>query len=160
MRSAVELREGDLVLRMWTEADARAVALTPASPVIGEYFGLPFDGAPDPDPNAPAFTIVAGGIPVGRIWCAAGRRPFEIGYFLRPETWRRGLAVRSLRLLRDWLLAQGETTIVLCTHPDNDRSLPMTVLHSRDGAWHRTCPFGQAAFAGESCGCGWRVWAP
>jgi GNAT superfamily N-acetyltransferase len=110
------------VLRMWTEADARAVALTPASPVIGEYFGLPFDGAPDPDPNAPAFTIVAGGIPVGRIWCAAGRRPFEIGYFLRPETWGRGLAVRSLRLVRDWLLAQGETTIVLCTHPDNDRS--------------------------------------
>jgi RimJ/RimL family protein N-acetyltransferase len=39
-----------------------------------------------------------------------------------PRDLGRGLAVRSLRLLRDWLLAQGETTIVLCTHPDNDRS--------------------------------------
>jgi RimJ/RimL family protein N-acetyltransferase len=122
MPSAVELRDADLVLRPWSEEDAEAVGLTPASAEIGRYFGRPFGGFPAPDPEAPSFAIVAGGVPVGRIWCAAQRRPFEVGYFLRPETWGRGLATRSLVLVRDWLLASGETSVVLCTHPGNERS--------------------------------------
>jgi GNAT superfamily N-acetyltransferase len=122
MPSAVELDAGDLVLRPWTEADAAAVGLTPASREIGRYFGVPFHGFPAPDPEAPAFAIVAGGVPVGRIWCAAQKRPFEVGYFLRPEVWGRGLATRSLLLVRDWLLGNGERSVVLCTHPGNERS--------------------------------------
>ncbi|HEU5361929.1 MAG TPA: GNAT family protein [Gaiellaceae bacterium] len=122
MPSAAELADGDLVLRPWSEEDARAVALTPASPEIGQYFGPAFRGAPEPDPEAPAFAIVAGGMPVGRIWCAAQKRPFEVGYFLRPEAWGRGLATRSLVLVRDFLLASGEHEVALCTHPENERS--------------------------------------
>ena len=123
MPSAVELRDADLVLRPWSSEDAEAVRLTPASAEIGEYFGPPLGGFPEPDPDAPAFAIVADGVPVGRIWCAAQKRPFEVGYFLRPETWGRGLATRSLVLVRDWLLASGEARVVLCTHPQNDRSV-------------------------------------
>jgi RimJ/RimL family protein N-acetyltransferase len=124
MPSAVELADGDVLLRPWSEEEARAVGLTPASPEIGRYFGTAFDAAAvtGPDPEAPAFAIVADGIPVGRIWCAAHRRPFEVGYFLRPEVWGRGLATRSLLLVRDFLLAAGEQEVVLCTHPDNARS--------------------------------------
>ena len=122
MPSAVELADGDLLLRPWSEEDAVAVGLTPASPEIGRFFGLPFGGPRAPDPEAPRFSIVADGLPVGRIWCAGGKAPFEVGYFLRPEWWGRGLATRSLVLVRDWLLAAGETTIVLCTHPANERS--------------------------------------
>ena len=123
MPSAVELADGDVLLRPWTEDEARAVGLTPASPEIGRYFGPAFDAATAaPDPEAPAFAIVAGGVPVGRIWCAAHRRPFEVGYFLRPEAWGRGLATRSLLLVRDFLLAAGEEEVVLCTHPGNERS--------------------------------------
>jgi GNAT superfamily N-acetyltransferase len=122
MPSAVELRDGDLVLRAWSEADAAAVGLTPASPEIGQYFGLPFHGPRDPDPDAPAFAIVDSGTSVGRIWCAPQERPFEVGYFLRPDAWGRGLATRSLHMVSAWLLAQGEAAVVLHTHPDNDRS--------------------------------------
>jgi RimJ/RimL family protein N-acetyltransferase len=111
-----------MVLRAWSEADAAAVGLTPASPEIGLYFGRPFHGPREPDPDAPAFAIVHRGTPVGRIWCAAQQRPFEVGYFLRPDTWGRGLATRSLRLVSAWLLAEGEAAIVLHTHPANERS--------------------------------------
>ncbi len=86
MPSAAELRDGDLLLRPWTSEDAEAVRLTPASPEIGRYFGVPFDGFPEPDPDAPWFTIVERGVPVGRIWCAGWKRPFEVGYFLRPDS--------------------------------------------------------------------------
>ena len=122
MPSAVEIRDGDLRLRPWSSRDAEAVALTPASPEIGRYFGAPFGGFADPDPDAPSFSIVADGVPVGRIWFAAWKRPFEVGYFLRPDARGRGLATRSLRLVSEWLLGQGEHAIVLCTHPANERS--------------------------------------
>jgi GNAT superfamily N-acetyltransferase len=122
MPSAVELADDDLVLRPWSEEAAAAVALTPASPEIGRYFGPAVGGFPEPDPEAPAFAIVVDGVPVGRIWCAAQKRPFEVGYFLRPEAWGRGHATRSLCLVRDWLLESGETSVVLCTHPANERS--------------------------------------
>jgi GNAT superfamily N-acetyltransferase len=122
MPSAAELGDGDLLLRPWSEQDAQAVGLTPASPEIGQFFGLPFGGPREPDADAPRFAIVAGGVPVGRIWCAGRSGSFEIGYFLRPEWWGRGIATRSLVLVRDWLVAAGETTLVLCTHPDNERS--------------------------------------
>jgi RimJ/RimL family protein N-acetyltransferase len=122
MPSAVELSDGDLALRPWSEGDARAVGVTPASPEIGRYFGLPFDGFPEPDPDAPAFAVVARDGPVGRIWCAPQKRPFEVGYFLRPDAWGKGFATRSLVLVRDFLLASGETSVVLCIHPENERS--------------------------------------
>jgi RimJ/RimL family protein N-acetyltransferase len=122
MPSAAEIRDGGLLLRPWSAADAEAVGLTPGSPEIGQYFGTPLGGFPHPDPDAPSFSIVADDRPVGRIWFAAWTRPFEVGYFLHPEAWGRGLATRSLRLVSEWLLAQGEPTIVLYTHPGNERS--------------------------------------
>jgi hypothetical protein len=70
MPSAVELRDGELVLRPWEEGDADAIGYTPRSPEIGEYFGSPFGGFPDPDPDAPGWAIVVDGLAVGRIWCA------------------------------------------------------------------------------------------
>jgi RimJ/RimL family protein N-acetyltransferase len=122
MPSAVEIRDGDLLLRPWSSADAEALGLTPASPEIGRYFGRPISGVPDPDPDAPSFTIVEDGAPVGRIWFAPWKRPFEVGYFLHPDAWGRGLATRSLQLVSKWLLSHGESPVVLCTHPDNERS--------------------------------------
>ena len=118
MPSAVELRDGELVLRPWEEGDADAIGYTPRSPEIGEFFGSPFGGFPDPDPDAPGWAIVADGLPVGRIWCAWHKRPFEVGYYLRPDVWHRGLATRSLVLVRDWL----PRPVMLCTHPRNERS--------------------------------------
>jgi RimJ/RimL family protein N-acetyltransferase len=122
MQSAAELSDGELVLRPWREGDAEAVGFTPASPEIGRYFGLPHGGPREPDPDAPAFAILDGGVPVGRIWFAPQVRPFEVGYYLRPDAWGRGLATRSLRLVCAWMQARGERQIALCTHPGNARS--------------------------------------
>jgi RimJ/RimL family protein N-acetyltransferase len=122
MPSAVELADGSLVLRPWREDDAEAVGVTPSSPEVGRYFGAPFGGFRGPDPDAPAFAVVEDGVPVGRIWFAGHVRPFEVGYFLRPDAWGRGLATRGLRLVCAWMRIQGEQQIALCTHPDNHRS--------------------------------------
>ena len=125
MPSAAELRAGDdLLLRPWRESDAGAVGVGPGDEgEVGRYFGLPIGGAwPEPDPAAPWFAIVENGVPVGRIWFAWHKRPFEVGYFLRPDAWGRGLATRSLVLVCAWMREQGEETIELCTHPRNERS--------------------------------------
>ena len=119
MPSAAELADGDLVLRPWRDEDAEAIGYTPRSPEIGEFFGSPYSGSfPDPDPDAPWWTIVENGVPVGRLWCASWKRPFEVGYYLRPDAWGRGLATRSLILVRDWF----DEPLELCTHPRNERS--------------------------------------
>ncbi|HVU76114.1 MAG TPA: GNAT family N-acetyltransferase [Gaiellaceae bacterium] len=118
MPSAAELTDGDLALRPWLDEHAAEVGYTPRDPEIGAYFGAPFDGFPEPDPEAPAWAIVEHGVAVGRLWTAPHKRPFEVGYFLRPDAWGRGLATRSLILVRDWF---GEP-LALCTHPLNERS--------------------------------------
>ena len=115
-----ELRDGELLLRPWRDEDAAAIGVGPGDDgAVGRYFGRPFDGAaPAPDPEAPSFAIVEDGRLVGRIWFAPGRRPFEVGYFLHPYAWGRGLATRSLVLVRDWM----NQPLELCTHPKNARS--------------------------------------
>ena len=125
MPSAAELRDGDdLLLRPWRAGDPEEVGVGPGDDgEVGRYFGMPYSGVfPPPDPEAPWFAIVEHGVPVGRIWFAGHKRPFEVGYFLRPDAWGRGLATRSLRLVCDWMRAQGEEEIELCTHPLNERS--------------------------------------
>jgi GNAT superfamily N-acetyltransferase len=116
MPSAAELRDGDdLVLRPWTEEDAGLVGVGPGDDgEVGRYFGIPAGGLRLPDPDAPRFAIVEHGVVVGRIWT----HEREIGYFLRPDAWGRGLATRSLVLVRELL-----GSAVLCIHPRNERSL-------------------------------------
>jgi RimJ/RimL family protein N-acetyltransferase len=119
MPSAVELRGGDdLLLRPWQDGDAEAIGITLRDAVMGRYLGEPFGGFLPPDPDAPWFAIVEHAKPVGRIWFAAHRRPFEVGYFLHPDAWGRGLATRSLRLVAEWM----EVPMELYTHPANERS--------------------------------------
>ena len=62
---------------------------------------------------------------VGRIGCHAapvdGR--VEVGYYVRPDARRRGLATRMLEVFSDWLRSNGVTTIVLAVGPANVASL-------------------------------------
>lgn len=114
------LEDDDLVVRPFAD-EQQGFDLT-RDPEIGRYFGRALDGPPPTDPDAPDFAIVEDGAIVGRVWFRSGARPFEIGYFLRPDAWGRGLATRSVRLVSEWLLAEGEDEIVLHTHPENLRS--------------------------------------
>jgi RimJ/RimL family protein N-acetyltransferase len=123
MPSAVEIDAGDLVLRPWREEDREAIGVGPWDDgEVGRYFGVPPGGLAPRNPEAPWFAILEHGVPVGRIWFAVGKRPFEVGYFLHPDVWGRGLATRSLLLVCEWMREQGEETIALCTHPKNERS--------------------------------------
>jgi RimJ/RimL family protein N-acetyltransferase len=125
-RSAV-LRDGDLTLRAWESGDQELLGTSQADPIVGRYFGRRLDvadGEPPPeDPDAPIFAIVACERVVGVIWFARGIRPFEVGYYLHPDAWRRGFATRSLCLVSDWTLRESRAErIVLHTHPENVRS--------------------------------------
>jgi ribosomal protein L11 methyltransferase len=126
-RRSARLSEGDLELRPWEDGDQERLGTSLSDPVVGRYFGKRLDvadGAPLPDdPDAPIFAIVAGGAVVGVIWFARGIRPFEVGYYLHPDVWGRGLATRSLSLVSDWMLnVLDERCVVLHTHPANECS--------------------------------------
>jgi ribosomal-protein-alanine N-acetyltransferase len=125
-RSA-RLEADELLLRAWETDDQALLGASMDDPVIGRYFGRRLDavdGEPLPeDPDAPIFAIVEASAVVGVIWFARAVRPYEVGYYLHPDAWGRGLATRSLRLVSNWMLHErSEDRIVLHTHPDNVRS--------------------------------------
>ena len=121
------LEDGDVVLRAWKDGDQELLGTSQRDPVVGRYFGRRLDvseGNPLPDdPDAPVFAILEAGTVVGVVWFARGVRPFEVGYYLHPDAWGRGLATRALERVSRWMLEErGEERIVLHTHPDNVRS--------------------------------------
>ena len=124
---AARLVSDGLLLRPWEPGDQDLLGTSTRDPEIGRYLGDRLDvadGAPLPDdPDAPIFAIVEAGAVVGVLWFGRGIRPFEVGYYLHPAAWGRGLATRSLALVSDWMLHErGEERIVLHTHPGNVRS--------------------------------------
>jgi RimJ/RimL family protein N-acetyltransferase len=118
-----ELQDEAVVLRPWKKEDLVDAFRTDE---LGRYFGPAIDPQPRvEDHDVPMLAIVAreSHSVVGRVWCRPGARPQEIGYFLREDAWGRGYATRALMLATDWLLgAGGHHEVILCTHPDNERS--------------------------------------
>jgi RimJ/RimL family protein N-acetyltransferase len=118
-----QLQDEAIALRPWEDEDHVDPFRTEE---LGRYFGRAIDHAPPvDDPDLPMLAIVARDLQsvVGRVWCRPGARPPEIGYFLREDAWGHGYATRALLLTTDWLLsAGGYAAVVLCTHPENERS--------------------------------------
>jgi len=119
----VSLDDGVVFLRQWEQAD-RDEAFR--EPELGRFFGSAITPSPPVDDDEmPAFAIVLVDSEhvVGKIWCRAGARPPEIGYYLRRDAWGGGYATRALTLATDWLLLDaGFTEVELCIHPGNERS--------------------------------------
>jgi RimJ/RimL family protein N-acetyltransferase len=118
----VELAADELVVRAWRDEDRNAIGTTPRDPITGRYFGRSLTGPSmdTPDPDAPSFTIVRSGKPIGRVWFRPGVRPFEVGYFVHTDWWGQGIATRALTLVANWMLQVGDVkSIVLFTHPEN-----------------------------------------
>jgi RimJ/RimL family protein N-acetyltransferase len=127
-----QLVDGDITLRPWEPQDQELLGTSLRDPVLGRYIGGRLDvadGEPFPDdPDAPVFSILEAETVVGVIWFGKGIRPFEVGYWLRQDAWGRGLATRSLHLVTEWMLtANGESIVVLHTHPDNRASQSVAV---------------------------------
>ena len=118
---AVVLARGDVIVRASRESDGEAIGTSPRDPVTGRFFGRALSGPAFgvEDADAPAFTILFEGLPVGRVWFRPGARPFEVGYYVRTDLWGRGIATAALSLVSDWVLDELADEIVLYTHPEN-----------------------------------------
>lgn len=117
----VVLQGAQVEVRASLECDGEAIGTSPGDPVTGRFFGRALNGPTlgVEDEDAPAFTILFEGRPVGRVWFRPGARPFEVGYYVRTDQWGRGIATTALSLVSDWFLEAIADEIVLFTHPRN-----------------------------------------
>ena len=135
------MADARLTLVPLTASSIRSLALRPDQPLSQEGLaGLvwPADDrrviryrsdALAADPAAERWLLSAvldaDGTLVGRIGChsAPVNGRVEVGYSVRPECRRRGIATRILSTFSQWLADQGVQTVVLSVRPDNEASL-------------------------------------
>ena len=131
----MELRDGDLVLRPFTEADVPAIVAACNDPEISRWIpviprpyteadGLAFvRGEIDPRPEH-SFAIAVAGTLVGSIGMTTNAsRTVHIGYWCARESRGRGLTTRALRTLCRWAFDElGLGRLELITDPDNTAS--------------------------------------
>lgn len=109
------LRQAGLVGSVWPEEDSRVLRYRHEAIAA--------------DPDASRWLLHAavdpGGRILGRIGCheapVAGR--VEVGYFVRPEARRQGVASRMLAVFMTWLRDNGVDIVVLSVAPENAASL-------------------------------------
>jgi RimJ/RimL family protein N-acetyltransferase len=128
----VELRDNDLALRPWTEADVPALVIACNDPEISHWIPL----IPSPYTEEDALTFVRGdvrpeeqslamtveGTVVGAIGLGVNSMNYRgrIGYWVAASARGRGVCTRALRLLSRWALDELDLQrLDLITDPDN-----------------------------------------
>jgi RimJ/RimL family protein N-acetyltransferase len=128
----MELRDGDLVLRPWTEGDVPALVEACNDPEIARWIPLipvPYTEADalafvrgEVLPNEHSFAMTASGTIVGSIGLGLNSHEYRgrIGYWVAVSARRRGLCTRALRLLSRWALEDARLQrLELITDPEN-----------------------------------------
>jgi RimJ/RimL family protein N-acetyltransferase len=131
--SGPELREGDLVLRRWEEADVPALVEACNDAEIVRW--IPVIPSPYTEEHARAFVagtdedyslaITLDGAVVGAIGLGLNRPAYRgrIGYWIAASARGAGTCTRALRLLCRWALEElGLRRLELITDPDNHAS--------------------------------------
>lgn len=128
----MELRDGDLVLRLWTEDDVPALVEacndreiahwipTIPSPYTEEHARTYLRGEVHPDERSLAMELE--GSVVGAIGLTLNSEKYKasIGYWVAAPARGRGLCTRALRLVSRWALEDlGLVRLELITDPDN-----------------------------------------
>jgi RimJ/RimL family protein N-acetyltransferase len=128
----VELRDGDLVLRPWTEADVPALVEACNDPEISRW--IPAIPAPYTQDHALAFVrgevrplehsraITVDAVVVGAIGLGLNSEEYRgrIGYWVAAAARGRGFCTRALSLLSRWALDDLDLQrLELITDPDN-----------------------------------------
>lgn len=138
MKPPQTLTDGVVVLRRMREGDRAVVLSTMADPVVRQWLNMPARPR-DSDFDSTLRTIQRGFDTGDRYDYCVTRPPddeslgaviasrrhrdnYELAYLARPEGRGRGLMTRSVRLMCDWLFAQGVGRIEVRTHPGNDAS--------------------------------------
>jgi RimJ/RimL family protein N-acetyltransferase len=128
----VELSDGDLALRPWTEADVPALVIACNDPEISHWIPL----IPSPYTEEDALTFVRGdvrpeeqslamtleGMVVGAIGLGVNSMNYRgrIGYWVAAPARGRGVCTHALRLLSRWALDELDLQrLDLITDPDN-----------------------------------------
>ncbi len=128
----MELRDDDLALRPWTEADVPALVIACNDPEISHWIPL----IPSPYTEEDALTFVRGdvrpeeqslamtleGTVVGAIGLGVNSMNYRgrIGYWVAASARGRGVCTRALRLLSRWALDELDLQrLDLITDPDN-----------------------------------------
>ena len=128
----MELRDGDLVLRPWTEVDVPALVVACNDPEIAHWIPL----IPSPYTEEDALTFVRGdvrpeeqslamtleGTVVGAIGLGVNSMNYRgrIGYWVAASARGRGVCTRALRLLSRWAIDELDLQrLDLITDPDN-----------------------------------------
>jgi len=129
----VQLRDGELVLRPWSEDDVRALVAACNDPEISRW--IPMIPSPYTDQDALAFirgevrpdldhsfAITSGGTVVGSIGMSINSMGYRgrVGYWVAGPARGKGVCTRALRLLSRWALEELELErLELITDPDN-----------------------------------------
>ena len=133
MRPPTRLTDGVVVLRPLAEGDRDAVLETMRDELVQRWLNMP--ARPGPSDFATLLRTTRDAAAIGERYdlavtvddvavgaVVASRRArdnYELAYLAGPHGRGRGLMARSVRLLCDWLFAQGVGRIELRTHPDN-----------------------------------------
>jgi RimJ/RimL family protein N-acetyltransferase len=131
----VELHDGDLLLRPWTEDDVPALVAACNDVEISYWIPLipsPYTEADalafireEVTPDENSFAIVSDDILAGAIGMAVNSVNYRgrIGYWVAREARGQGICTRALRLLSRWALDELELQrLELITDPDNAAS--------------------------------------
>jgi RimJ/RimL family protein N-acetyltransferase len=144
----VELLDGDLVLRLWTEEDVPALVAACNDPEIVRW--IPVIPSPYTEDDALAFisgeaaapehsfAITVDDLVVGAIGMGLNSPGYRgrIGYWIAAPARGRGICTRALRNLSEWGFADlGLARLELITDPDNVASQRVAekVGYTREG---------------------------
>ena len=138
MRPPTQLTDGVIVLRPLAEGDRERVLATMRDDVVRRWLNMPADprdsdfdtllrtsrdGAATGERYDLTITRAGEDAALGAV--VASRRPrdnYELAYLAGPDGRGRGLMQRAVRLMCDWLFAQGVGRLEVRTHPDNEAS--------------------------------------
>lgn len=138
MKPPETMTDGVVALRRMRESDRAVVLSTMADPVVRRWLNMPTNPR-DADFES-ALRIIRNGFATGDrydycvteppddvtlgavIASRRHRENYELAYLANGEGRGRGLMTRAVRLLCDWLFAEGVGRIEIRTHPDNDAS--------------------------------------
>lgn len=135
MRPPTRLADGVVVLRPLREDDRTAVLATMRDPHVRRWLNMPAnpgerefatllrtarDGASSGDRIDLCVTVDGEDVPIGTVIASRRHREnYEIAYLAGEDGRGRGLMTRAVRLLCEWLFAQGVGRLEIRAHPDN-----------------------------------------
>jgi RimJ/RimL family protein N-acetyltransferase len=138
MKAPTQLTDGVVVLRPLAEDDRAATLELMRDPLVRRWLNMPEsprdadfgtllrtvrEGSASGSRIDLAVTLAGEDVPVGAVIASRRHRDnYELAYLAGEAGRGRGLMTRAVRLMCEWLFAQGVGRIEIRTHPENEGS--------------------------------------